>query len=103
MRNENLTKLADLIRQQRQELMQLWGDKVQQVPSVRNLDTPSAYSHIARLLDDIAAALLKGKKKSLFTLPIDAATEIHGLQRFLEGFKLIEVVADYNALCEAIQ
>jgi len=60
MRNENLTKLTDLIRQQRRELMQLWRGKVQEVPSARNLDTVAACSHIARLLDDIAAALLKG-------------------------------------------
>jgi two-component system phosphate regulon sensor histidine kinase PhoR len=103
MRNDNLAKMADLIRQQSQQLMQLWHDKVQQVPSARNLDTPAAWSHIAGLLDDIAAALLKGKKKSLLTLPIDTATEIHGLQRFQEGFNLIEIVADYNALREAIQ
>src|SRR6266516_2053123 len=101
MRNENLTKLADLIRQQRQQLIQLWRNKVQGAVPPRNLDTPAACSHIARLLDDIAAALLKGKKKSLLTLPVDGATEAHGLQRFHEGFDLIEVVADYNALREA--
>jgi signal transduction histidine kinase len=83
--------------------MQIWRNKVQQVPSAGNLDSPSACGHIARLLDDITAALQKGKKKSLLTLPVDAATEIHGLQRFQQGFKLIEIVADYNALGEAIQ
>ena len=103
MRNDNLAKMADLIQQQSQQLMQLWRNKVQQVPSARNFDTPAASSHIAGLLDDIAAALLKGKKKSLLTLPIDTATEIHGLHRFQDGFNLIEIVADYNALREAIQ
>src|SRR5262249_59363146 len=42
-------------------------------------------------------------KKSLMALPVDEATEVHGLQRFHQGFNLIEVVADYNALREAIQ
>ena len=70
---------------------------------VRNLDTPEAASHIAALLEDVAAALLKGKNKPLVTLPVDEATEVHGLQRFHQGFNLIEVVADYNALREAIQ
>lgn len=83
--------------------MRLWRNKVQQVPTVRNPDTPQAASHIAVLLEDIAAALSKGKKKSFLTLPVDGATEVHGLQRFQEGFDLIEVVADYNALREAIQ
>src|SRR5688500_10528415 len=103
MRNQNLTKLADLIREQRQQLIQLWRAKLHQAAAPRNLDTPAACSHIARLLEDIAGALLKGKKKSLLTLPVDGATEVHGLQRFHEGFDLIEVVADYNALREAIQ
>src|SRR5215471_5970873 len=103
MRNQNSTKLAELILRQQDGLMQVWRNKVQQVPAVRNRDTPAASSHIAALLEDVAAALLKGKKKSLITLPVDEATEVHGLQRFQEGFNLIEVVADYNALREAIQ
>src|SRR5215468_12252446 len=103
MRNQNLTKLAELILRQQEELMRLWSSKVQKVPAIRNLDTPAACAHIAILLEDIAATLLKGKKKSLISLPVDGATEVHGLQRFQEGFDLIEVVADYNALREAIQ
>lgn len=55
------------------------------------------------MLEDVATALLKGKKKSLLAQPVDGATGVHGLQRFHEGFNLIEVVADYNALREAIQ
>jgi two-component system, OmpR family, phosphate regulon sensor histidine kinase PhoR len=103
MRNQNLTKLASLIREKHEDLMQLWRSKVQRVSAVRNLDTPEAAIHIAALLEDIAAALLKGKKKSLLALPVDEATEVHGVQRFHQGFNLIEVVADYNALREAIQ
>jgi len=102
MRYENRIKLAELVRQQRYELMTLWRNKVQQVPAARNLDTPAACSHIARLLDDMAAALMEGKNKSLLTVPVGGSTEVHGVQRFHEGFNLIEVVADYNALREAI-
>lgn len=103
MSNQNVTKLAEFIRQKHDDLMQLWRSKVQHMPAVRNLDTPAAVSHIAGLLEDIAAALVKGKKNSLISLPVDGATEVHGVQRFYEGFDLIEVVADYNALREAIQ
>jgi signal transduction histidine kinase len=103
MYNQNLVKLADLIRQKHKDLMRLWRTKVQRVSAGQSLDTPEAASHIAPLLEDIAAALLKGKKKPLLKLPVDEATEVHGLQRFQEGFDLIEVVADYNALREAIQ
>ena len=103
MRNQNLTKLATLVREKNEDLMQLWRSKVQRVAAVRNLDTPEAALHIATLLEDIAAALLKGKKKSLLTVAVDEATEVHGVQRFHQGFNLIEVVADYNALREAIQ
>jgi two-component system, OmpR family, phosphate regulon sensor histidine kinase PhoR len=103
MRNQNLTKLAALVREKNEDLMQLWRSKVQRVSAVRNLDTPEAGTHIATLLEDIAAALLKGKKKSFLTLPVDEGTEVHGVLRFHQGFNLIEVVADYNALREAIQ
>jgi two-component system, OmpR family, phosphate regulon sensor histidine kinase PhoR len=103
MRNQNLTKLAALVREQNEDLMQLWRSKVQRVSGVRNLDTPEAALHIATLLEDIAEALLKGKKKSLLTVAVDEAAEVHGGQRFHQGFNLIEVVADYNALREAIQ
>src|SRR5678815_2698780 len=102
MRNQNLAKLADLIRQHRDELMHLWRNKVQNVPAQQNLDTPEAASHISGLLEDIAAALVKGKKKPLVALPVDEATEVHAAQRFHEGFNLIEVVSDYNAVREAI-
>src|SRR5262249_45471674 len=103
MRNQNLTKLAELIRDKHNDLMQLWRSKVQRVSGVRNLDTPEAAIHIAALLEDIGEALLKGKKKSLAALPVDEATEVHGVQRFNQGFNLMEVVTDYNALRETIQ
>ena len=103
MRNQNFALLADLIRQRQTELMHLWRNKVQRVPATRNLDTPEAATHIAALLQDVATALLKGKKQPLPALFVDEATEVHGLQRFHEGFNVIEVVADYNALREAIQ
>jgi hypothetical protein len=48
MPNENRIKLADLVRQNRHELMKVWRNKVQPVPSTRNLDTPAAINHIAR-------------------------------------------------------
>ena len=103
MRNQNLANLAELIRQKREELMHLWRDKVQKVPALRNLDTPEAASHIRALLEDIASTLLKGKKKPIPEMSVDLGTEVHGLQRFQEGFNVIEVVADYNAVREAIQ
>src|SRR5688572_7807642 len=82
--------------------MERWRSKVQRVPSGHNLDTPGGGQHAAAVLDDVAAALLTGQKKSLMAVPVLEATEVHGLQRFHEGFSLIEVVADYNALREAI-
>lgn len=103
MTEQNLTMLAELVLQRHEELMQVWRNKVQRVPAAGNLDTPEAASHIAAVLRDVAAALLMGKKKPLAMLPVERAPEIHGIQRFNEGFNLIEVVADYNALREAIQ
>src|SRR5437667_11975527 len=96
MRYENRIKLAELVRQQRYELMTLWRNKVQQVPAARNLDTPAACSHIDRLLDDMAAALMEGKNKSLLTVPLGGSRHIHGVQRVQEGFNVVELVAAYH-------
>jgi two-component system, OmpR family, phosphate regulon sensor histidine kinase PhoR len=103
MRNQNLTRWAEVLQRQRDDLMLRWRNKVQQVPRARNLDALSASDHVAAVLDDVAAALLKGQKKPLVALSVDTATEIHGIERLREGFNLIDIVADYNALREAIQ
>jgi len=103
MRNQNLTRWAEVLQRQRDDLMLRWRNKVQQATRARNLDALSASDHVAAVLDDVAAALLKGQKKSLAALSVDTATEIHGIERLREGFNLIDIVADYNALREAIQ
>ena len=52
-----LTEMAALIRQQREAVLSSWRQQVKQLPSARNLDTPTLNDHIPQLLDELADAL----------------------------------------------
>lgn len=84
-------------------MLRFWRSKLRDGLERTPADTPEASAHIASLLEDVAAALLQGKKTPLAAMAVDEGTGSHGMQRFQEGFNLIQIVAEYNALREAIQ
>src|SRR5215469_8767989 len=93
-----LNELAALIRQQRDALLSSWRQQVRQLPSARNLDTPTLNDDIPQLLEELANAL---KSKSDRTIPEALARgspPVHGVVRFREGYDIEEVVAEYNIL-----
>src|SRR5207253_5522592 len=102
MVKDELKKLADLLHEHREELMQCWRAKVHQVPATRGLDIRTLDDHIAAVLDNLSAALERGDPRSVVRLPLDQSAQIHGVQRLREGFNLIEVVAEYNLLRETL-
>ncbi|MBA3562954.1 MAG: sensor histidine kinase [Gammaproteobacteria bacterium] len=94
-----LGKLAALIGQKRDPLLAEWREQVRQLPSARELDTPTLNDHIPDLLDELVTAL---QTHSDQTIP-EAITEgssppAHGLQRLKDAFDIEEVVAEYNIL-----
>lgn len=87
-----------LIQQERDALLSAWRQQVRQLPSAKDLDTPTLNDHIPRLIDELAAAL---RSRSDQTIPeaLNAGTPpAHGLQRAQDGFDVEEVVAEYNVL-----
>src|SRR5688572_5926840 len=52
-----LTKLAALIRRDREELLARWRHEVQALPSAQHLDAPTLDDHIPALLEELAEAL----------------------------------------------
>ena len=71
---------------------------MREIPSARDLDTPTLNDHMPGLLDELIAAL---EWDPNLTIPQALATgspAAHGLQRLEDAFDIEEVVAEYNIL-----
>jgi signal transduction histidine kinase len=103
MANEALNKLAALIRQEREAILAQWRREVKHLPVAQNLDTPTLNDHVPDLLDELAAALLTESPESMVEAQLEGSPKIHGLERLRAGFDIVEVVAEYNVLRNALQ
>lgn len=93
-----LSKLAMLIRRDRELLLAQWREQVRELPSARGLDGPTLNDHIPGLLDELAAALDARSDETIAEALLDGTPPAHGLQRVKDGFDIVEVVAEYNIL-----
>jgi len=94
----DLQKIATLIQQERLNVLSRWRAQVRQLPSARNLDTPTLTDHVPMLIDELTAALLKQSSETIAEALVDASPPIHGKQRFVDGYDIEEIVAEYNIL-----
>ena len=94
----NLDKLAALIKGERAGLLSRWREQVRLLPSAKHLDTPTLNDHVPPLLDELATALRSVTDKSIPEALVEGSPPIHGLQRYQDGFDIVEVVAEYNIL-----
>jgi signal transduction histidine kinase len=99
MENPNLTLLASLIRERRDDVLAKWRRQVRQLPGAANLDTPTINDQVPDLLDSLIAAL----KSEIETQETNAISAEHGLLRWQAGFDVTEVVAEYNILRQCLQ
>ena len=95
---ENLTKLADLIASERETLLAEWRRQIRELPSAKRLDTPTLNDHIPAFIDELAIAFRHVLDESISDQLIEATPPEHGRQRFVDGFDIVEVVAEYNIL-----
>jgi len=100
--DDNLDKLAQVIRRERDSLLSSWRQQVRQLPSARDLDIPVLTDHIPALLDELVAALQSGASQTVPETLIEGSPLAHDLQRFQEGFDIQEVVTDYSILRDCI-
>jgi two-component system, OmpR family, phosphate regulon sensor histidine kinase PhoR len=98
MSEENLGELAVLIRRERKDLLARWREQVTQLPSAKHLDTPALNDHVPLLLDELVAALQLVSDKTCAEAPLADSPSVHGMQRYQDGFDIVEVVAEYNIL-----
>src|SRR3954465_12283459 len=96
--DENLKKLAQLLRRERDNLLASWREQVRHLPSARDLDIPVLNDHIPELLDELVAALQCGSHQTIPEALLESSPPAHGLQRLQEAFDIQEVVSEYNIL-----
>ena len=102
MADNDLDKLAAIVKQERHALLSRWRQQVRQLPSARHLDIPTLNDHIPDLLDELAAAF---QSQSDLTIPeaiCEGSPPAHGRQRVQDGFDIEEVVAEYNILRDCL-
>ena len=95
---ENVIKLAALIQLEREILLADWRKQIRELPSARHLNSPTLTDHIPAFLDELAAAFRRVIDETIPETLLEATPPEHGRQRFVDGFDIVEVVAEYNIL-----
>jgi signal transduction histidine kinase len=87
-------RLAQLLRDRREEILVAWEESVRALPKASRLETPVLRDEVPDLILEIAAAVEGGNgNRSAGETP-----EAHALQRLDIGFDLEEVVTEYALL-----
>jgi len=96
-------RLAELLTRERAALILRWRRQVKELRSARQLDTPTLIDHVPQFVNELASALRTGTPETI-TEAVDEArgAASHGSQRVIDGFDIVEVVAEYNILRECI-
>jgi two-component system, OmpR family, phosphate regulon sensor histidine kinase PhoR len=95
---DDLHKLAELVKRERDTLLSRWRQQVRQLPSARGLDIPTLNDHVPGLLDELATALESHADQTIPEALSEDSSSAHGLQRVQDAFDIEEVVAEYNIL-----
>src|SRR5215470_13130779 len=100
---QNFYQLAEFIKRERDALLSQWRERVRQLPSAKYLDTPTLNDHIPALLDELMTSLYSFSEQTIPETLLEGSPPIHGMQRFQDGFDIVEVVAEYNIFRSCIQ
>ena len=95
---QELIRLAQLIRQEAATLLATWRKEVRELPSARHLDIPTLNDHIPALLEELAEAFETRSDMSITEALVEGTPSDHGVQRLVDGYDIVEVVAEYNIL-----
>jgi len=98
MTESSLQLLANLVRENGEELLLTWRTQVRNLPSARHLDIPTLNDHIPDLLKELAEALETNPRQTIPESLAEASPTAHGLQRLKDEFDIEEVVAEYNIM-----
>jgi len=93
-----LVRLANLIEQERDDLLARWRSQVRELPAAQGMDTPTLNDHIPVLLTELVSALRERSDQTIAEALCEGSPPAHGQQRLKDGFDIEEVVAEYNIL-----
>jgi two-component system, OmpR family, phosphate regulon sensor histidine kinase PhoR len=93
-----LDELAALIQRERETLLSRWREQVRKLPSAQGLDTPTLNDQVPALLDELSAALRNVADQSIAQAVLGGSSPAHGMERYQNGFDIVEVVAEYSIL-----
>lgn len=79
-------------------MLSRWREQVRQLPSAKHLDKPTLTDHVPLLIDELTEALFEQSTETIAEALVDGSPPIHGVQRFVDGFDIEEIVAEYNIL-----
>ena len=79
--NQNLDKLAALIKRESAALLSRWREQVRLLPSAKHLDTPTLNDHVPALLDELATAFQLVTDKTIPEALLEGSPPVPGLQR----------------------
>lgn len=99
----NLHHLAGLIRSRSSELLTHWRRDVRVLKGAEHLDVPTLDDHIPAFINELIGALEHGRVESVAEAHAEGCPSAHGMQRLHDGFDIVEVVAEYNILRDALQ
>src|SRR5687768_8419959 len=91
-----LDRLAALIERERKAVLAQWRQQVCQLPTAQGLDAPALDDHVPALLDELAQAFRDVSVETIPDIVLQGSPPTHGRQRLLDGFDIVEVVAEYN-------
>lgn len=99
---QEMITLAALIRTNARQILATWRDEVRRLPSAEHLDVPTLNDHIPALLEELAQAFEEMSEETIAENLTTGTPKGHGTQRVLDGFDIVEVVAEYNILRDCI-
>src|SRR5581483_537067 len=98
MTSSTLALLSGLIQEEADGIIRQWIIQVMRIPNAREMDRPTLIDHMPDLLEEIWKTLRNHEEMAIESGDSNGNSEAHGALRFQEGFDLVEVVAEYNAL-----
>src|SRR5258708_17333318 len=98
---EGPRRLADFLRERRDEILEAWEGGVREVGTARDLPRPLLLNHMPQFIEDLAH-YVDDLRAGHQTDPPEKHPRIHALERFEAGYDLAAVVAEYAILRRCI-
>jgi signal transduction histidine kinase len=94
-----MRELAEFLRRDRESIIRAWTDEVKALPSAHRQDRATIRDHVPSLIEELAACV---DEESGAAGQLDATAAKHGSHRFVAGYDVRDVVAEYGLLRRTI-